>query len=130
MKACDEVDRILLSKVFSSKSSTAKEGYYLELGIQPIFIMIKSRRIKYLHYLLQRKEEEMIYNFFVYQWFNPKSGDWCELVKKDLCDFDISSDLSWIKSQSKHGFKKYVNDKTKTFTFNYLTKKQKSHSKV
>ena len=72
---------------------------YLELGILRIGTMIKARRINFLHYLLNRKETEMLYQIFSVQWNQPTKNDWTNLVKQDLQDFKIEMNLSNIKKK-------------------------------
>lgn len=72
----------------------------------------------------------MILKFFKWQWNYPVKGDWSLAVKKDLSDFEIESDFDWIKSKSRGWFKKYVNEKTRVYTFKFLTKIQNTHSKL
>ena len=45
-------------------------------------------------------------------------------------DLEIPINFSWIKSQSKSGFKGFVNKQSKIYTFNYLRDKQQSYSKL
>ena len=79
---------------------------------------IKSRRIEYLHYLTTRKESEMIYKFCSTQWKYPTNQeDWNEMVKSDLEDFGITSDLDYIKSKTSLSFKNIVKVKAKEFAF-------------
>ena len=56
----EEVDRLLIRKLFQVQSSCPTEASYLELGCIPLGIMIKSRRLNYLHHLVTRDKEEMI----------------------------------------------------------------------
>ena len=60
----ENLDRNLLRKVLKTPFSTPSESLYLELGIVNIETTIKSRRIKYLHYLTTREESEMIFKVF------------------------------------------------------------------
>ena len=79
----EEVDRLLLRQVFRVASTCPTETLYLKLGILPISVIIKCRRINYLHYLATRKPNEMLYKFFMAQWTHPaKSNEWTEKVKK------------------------------------------------
>ena len=55
----------------------------------PISVTIKARRIKYLHYLINLEDKEMLYQFFIVQWNNPTKGDWTETVKVDMADLEI-----------------------------------------
>ena len=98
--------------------------------ILPISSILKSNRVKYLHYLITRKPSHMLYKFTICQWFEPKSGDWTEQVKWDLKDLKIPCDLEWMKKQTKSWFKQYVNEKVKEFTFQHLQKEQQKLSKI
>ena len=91
------LDRSLLQKILKVLISTPKESFYLELGILPIGTVVKSRRILYLHDLVNLNHTEMLYKFFVTQWNNPTRGDWTELVKEDLKDFGIDEDLVMLQ---------------------------------
>ena len=78
----EKLDRLLLRKILQVPVSTPQESFYLELGIMPIGVLIKARRINFLHYLLSRDEEEMLFQVFITQWRNPCKGDWTETAKK------------------------------------------------
>ena len=108
IKELEDLDKILLRKLLGAPVSTPGEPFFLELGILPINIIIKPRRINYLHYLLTRKETEMLSIFFFIQWNNPTKGDWCEQTKSDLEEFGISCNFELIRSKTKNAFKKLV----------------------
>ena len=101
----DNLDILLLRRILNSPSSTPKESYYLELGISPPSILIKSKRINYLHYLLKKRSSEMLSMFFNAQRRNPCKGDWINSVKQDLVDFGIAFDTENIINTSKQSFK-------------------------
>ena len=48
----EEVDKILLRRILEVLTSTSTESLYLELGLSPVSSILKSRRINYLHYLV------------------------------------------------------------------------------
>ena len=83
----------------------------MELGCIPLGIMIKSRRLNYLHHLVTRDKEEMISQTFTTQWNNPTRGDWSEQVKADLKTFGISDNSKLIESKSILSFKTMVKSK-------------------
>ena len=126
----EDVDKLLLRKLLNVPSTTPGEAFYLELGILPISVIIKARRINYLHYLLSTDNSEMLSVFFSTQWNNPSKGDWSEQIKSDLSDFNISCDFNWIRSKSKDAFKNIVKVKAKEYAVKILTQKQASHSKM
>ena len=81
----EEVDRLLLRQVFNVPSSCPIEALYLELGCVPLSLVIKSRRMNYLHHLVTVNENEMLSRFFKTQWqFPGKKNEWTEQVQKDL----------------------------------------------
>ena len=131
VNSLEAVDKILLSKVTkSNKVSNSYTSYCLEFGIQPLDHIIKTRRIKYLFYILTRNPESMLYKFFICQWNNQTRGDWSQQVEKDLKDLEIPINFSWIKSHTKSGFKTFVNKQSKIYTFKYLREKQQTYSKL
>ena len=130
VKELEDVDKLLLRKLLNVPETTPEEAFFLELGILPIGIIIKARRVNYLHYLLTRDTSEMIAKFFYTQWNEPTRGDWCEQVKEDLADLDIPISFEFIKSKSKDSFKNLVKNKVKEYALTVLTKKQESHSKM
>ena len=131
IKQLEDLDKSLLRRFLGTKTSTPGEALYLELGCLDINTILKARRINDLHYLANRKPEEMIQRFFIAQWKYPCKQDWTEQVKEDLNDFNIPSDLEFLKSKSKSSFKKLVKKKAKEFAFkSYLQKKKAEHSKL
>ena len=120
VKEFEDLDRNLLTRVFQVPVSTPQEAFYLELGILPIGVIIKARRINYLQYLVTRREHEMLYEFFICQWYHPVRGDWTETVKEDLKDFDIPCDFQFVKSKSKESFKRLVKINAKEYALKIL----------
>ena len=113
----EEVDKLLLRQVLNVASTCPIEALYLEMGCIPISLIIKSRRLNYLHYLVRRKDNEMLYNFFIAQWKYPAArGEWTDQAKLDLSEFDIEEDLQWIKSKSKQAFSKLVKEQAQELT--------------
>ena len=82
VKEFDSLDRLFLRKFLKVPISN-HESFYLELGILPIGVIVMACRINYLHYLLTRNENDMLYKFFITQWYQPCRGDWTETVKKN-----------------------------------------------
>ena len=103
--------------------STPGESYFLELGILPFNVIIKARRINYLHYLLSTDETESMSIFFLTQWPNPTRGDLGKQIKVDLEDFEIPINFDEIKSKLKEAFKSMVQVKAKEYALKILTEK-------
>ena len=130
IKEFENLDKKLLRKILQVPISTPQEALYLELGILPIGVIVKARRINYLHYLVHRNKSEMLYSFFITQWNNPSRGDWTETVKADLADFNIPCNFEFLRSKSQEAFKRLVKVKSREFALNQLTHMQRSHSKM
>ena len=41
----------------------------------------------------------MLFKFLLAQWYNPTKGDWTEIIRKDLEDLNLSSDIESYKLQ-------------------------------
>ena len=126
----ESLDRLFFRRLLSVAETTPKEAFYLEMGAVPVNILLKSRRVKYLHSILQRNNTGMLYNVFITQWNNPCKGDWTEQVKTDLVDLNIPCSFSFIKSKSKESFKKIVRIKTQELALTHLKSLQLKHSKL
>ena len=126
----EKLDRLLLRRILGTPVSTPQEALYLELGIMPIDLVIKVRRIMYLHSLVRRNEEEMLSKFFMTQYHNPVKGDWTETIKEDLKELNITEDLMDIRSKSKDTFKKYVKKKAWDVALEQLLERKSKHSKM
>ena len=124
------MDMDLLRQILNTPFSVPSEGVYLELGCLNIGTILKARRINYLHTLLKQDPKSMLYNFFYTQWKYNCKNDWTDQVKKDLADFEMSTDLDVIRTMSTHRFKKIVRIKAKEFAFYTFLEQQASHSKL
>ena len=129
-KDVEAMDRLFFRRLLEVPESTPCESYYLEFGVLPISIIVKARRINYLHSILKRGKQVMLYNFFITQWNNPCKGDWTETVRQDLADFDIDSSFSSFVSKSKEAFNKKVKVKATEYALRCLQEKKATHSKL
>ena len=106
VKELENVDKLFFKRLLEAPGSTPMESFYLELGALPIGVIIKSRRINYLHSILSRERSGMLFKFFITQWHSPSKGDWTEQVKKDLQDFKIPISFDYVQQKSKEALKK------------------------
>ena len=100
------------------------------MGVIPIRVIIKARRLTFLHYLTKQDENEMLSKVFITQWSHPTNGDWTIQVKEDLKDFNIKMDLGEIAKKSSYSFKKLVKIRSKEYALKYLLKIKSKHSKM
>ena len=126
----EKVDTMFLRKVLSVPPSVSKESLYLELGLIPISVIIKSRRVMYLHYLANLQKDEMLYKVFIAQWQYPGKDDWTEIVRADLLDLGLTLKLDYLRGISKNSFKRSVKVKSRQFALDYLLKVKEKHTKM
>ena len=130
VKEFENLDKMFFRKLLGVPVSTPTEAFCLELGVLDINTIIKSRRINYLHSILRRNKNSMLYSFFFTQWNNQTKGDWTEIVRGDLEDFQIPCSLDSIAAKSKESFKNLVKGKVKDFSLKKLKTEQSKHSKM
>ena len=126
----ESLDRLFFRRLLETPVTTPTESYYLEFGILPVSIVIKARRINYLHSILKKDKKGMVFSFFITQWYSPSPGDWTEQVRQDLNDFNIPCSFDLIESKSAEAFKSLVKKKAKEFAFKELLNKKAKHSKM
>ena len=124
------LDPFVLEKLLNVPFSTPKEAFYLELGILPIGVIIKARRVNFLHHLANLDQSEMLYKFFKMQWEHPVKSDWTEQTRQDLLEFDIPVSLNFLQSKSKYVFKNLVKSKVKCFELKKLLEEKATKSKL
>ena len=122
------VDRMFLRRILHVPTSTPTTALYLETGSIPIRLVIKMRRILYLHHILTRDNDALIKRAFLAQVKQPVKGDWCIVVKEDL-DYIGLSNLTFetISSVSKESLRTIVKAKLReTALKDLLIEKEKS----
>ena len=126
----ESVDHILSRKIFSAHSKTPLETLYLESGNIPIRLILMSRRLNFLHYILNEDEDSLLRKFFTAQRQSPVKGDWVTTVTNDMRELGINLTMEEIAGTSKLRFKEIIKNKVKMKALQYLTKLKDSHSKV
>ena len=126
----ESVDEILLRKTFSAHSKTPLETLYLESGNIPIRFILMSRRLNFLHYILNEDDDSLLRSFFTAQRESPVRGDWVMTVTEDMKELGIDLTMEEIAGISKLRFKEIIKNKVETKALQYLTKLKESHSKA
>ena len=126
----EEVDKLLLRRILEAPNSACVESLYLELGLVPIHILLKMRRLNYLHYLANLNKNEMLSKVFIAQWKYPVKDDWTLKAKENLKDFSMDMSLKDLQRISQYSFKKMVKVKTKEYALDYLLELKSKHSKM
>ena len=63
----EKVDRSFLQKILGVPKSVPSIGLYLEFGAMPLSVIIKGRRLNYLHKILRSQTNSMLYKVFMVQ---------------------------------------------------------------
>ena len=85
----------------------------------------------FYHYLLNRKEDEMILKVLMAQKDDPIKADWFSTVTKDLQDFGLSHlEIEDIKNMKKETFKNIVREVCKNFSLKNLLEKNDQKTKL
>ena len=130
IKRLEEVDEHLLRSLVNGHAKTPLEFIYLETGSIPLRFVISSRRMCFLQIILRRKDSELTKRVYKEQRENPLKGDFYTLVKEDFQNIGEVLDESNIVNTSIEAYKSQIKRKTRIAAFNYLQKKQSTHSKV
>ena len=93
---------------------------FLDLGIIPLKVILIQRRLMYLHYILQQKEESLLSQCFQAQVKEQLKGDHIIQIQEDLKSVNIQLTFEQIKQMTKASFSRYLKDKIKTHAFQIL----------
>ena len=96
------------------------------MGVLPLRYILKSRKLNYLHYILNEDEKSLKYQFLQIQIKNPTKKDWCSEVRRDMKELNIGTEIEDIKDMPKTTLKKLVKSKIYEQAFKYLLGKKKS----
>ena len=72
-----------------------------------------SRRLNFLHYILNQHKDSLLRKVFDAQMDNPIRGDWVTQVEMDIKDTGLFLTFDQIMIMSKEMFKKIVKEKVK-----------------
>ena len=117
LERCDEN---LLRMIFETPLTTPKCMLYLESGCRPIRFTIMRKRLIFLYYILNEKEESLINRFFKAQEQKISKNDWYNQVLEDMDYLEICLTLDQIKEAPMTQFIKLVDDSIKEKSFEYL----------
>ena len=123
----EKVDEALLRGILGAHPKIPLEALYLETKSIPIRFIISSRRILYLHNILQKDKDEMISKIYAAQKEKPSKGDFVNLVKNDLENIGLEISEHEMIQIPKQNLKK---DKVLNASFIYLKSLQRNHSKM
>ena len=126
----EKVDQSLIRRILEAPCSTPTASLYLEMGCLPIRFIIKTRRIMYLHYILNQDENSLLFKFFLAQKNDPVKGDWTEQVQSDMKDIDLKLTMNEIKTLSQESFRNTVKKAVEKAAFTWLLSEKAKKSKL
>ena len=129
IESLEKSDLELLRKILNAHSKTAREAFFLELGIFPLRYHVAMRRFMYLWHVLHRDTDEVINKVYVIQKCNVIKGDWAKILQEEKIKFEIMETDETIEKLSKHKFKNLVKKKLRTHAIQYLRDMAQPHSK-
>ena len=126
----EKVDRNFFQQLLGLPHSVPSPALFLETGVLPISVLIKVRRLNFLHSILRGPETGMLQQVFKIQWNFPCKGDWAIQAKNDFKDFEIEDNLEKIKTMSKDVFKRLTKRKAYAYAFNLLCLNKQTYRKM
>ena len=126
----EKVDESLLRGLLQAHPKIPLEALFLETKSIPIRYILASRRLMYLHNILQRDPNEMVRKIFEAQKTDTSTGDFVELVKEDCEAIELNMGEDDIKKISRDKLKKILKSRVTEAAFKYLISLKQSHSKM
>ena len=127
----ETIDLYLLRSILKAPKGTPKEMFYLELGCIPFRDIIRERRLRFLHSILNEDKKSMMNRYFQAQLNNPTKKDWVTTVKEDLKILNMEDkNFDIIRKMKKTSFVYLIQKKTNQLVYETLEKAKKKHSKV
>ena len=129
IESLEASDLELLRKILNAHSKTAKEAFFLELGIMPLRFHISMRRFMFLWHLLHRDNGELISKVYSAQECEINKGDWAQIIQQERVKYSVTETDEQISKLSKPKFRKVIKQKIKAYAIQYLDKMSEPHSK-
>ena len=102
----EQIEEDLMRKLFSTDMSCPIHLMYLEAGQTPARFQIKRMILIFYQYILQQKEESMMFQMLAAQITNPTKNDFNKTVNSIFKEFEISYSINEIKNMKKKYFQK------------------------
>ena len=116
----EKVDEALLRGLMKGHAKIPLEALFLETSSLPIRYIVSSRRLMYLHNILQKDTDELVRRVFQAQKENTSPGDFYDLVSEDKKSISLNMTDLQIQLMNKDKFRSIVKKKTRLAAFNYL----------
>ena len=101
----ETIDVSLLKQLLKAPKGTPKEMLYLELGCIPFREIVREKRLRFLHYILNEEPKSIVHRFFLTQMKRKTKKDWVTTVLDDLNKLELSHmSMEGIKNMKKTSF--------------------------
>ena len=101
IETLEQVDESLMRRLLEVGLGCPKEMLYLELGCIPMRFTVMTRRIMFLHYILNEEQDSLINKVLQAQIKVPSKNDFILGVEEDLDDLETYLSLEDIKKSVK-----------------------------
>ena len=120
----EQVDEIFLRKLLEAGRCCPKDMSYLETDSWPIRYIIMSRRLMFLHYLLNEEKESLVYKVLQKQIKHPVKNYQIFAVKENIDELEIGLDLVNIKELSIERFETFLDERIEKKVLEYHNEKK------
>ena len=119
----EQIEEDQMRLLFETDRSCSIHLMYLESGQVPARFQIKRMGLNFYHYILNQKEDSLLYQMLDAQRKSPIKNDFHEKIKNTIKEFDMN-EITEVKNMSKNVFKKLVKEKCQKGAPKYLLEKQ------
>ena len=123
----ENIEQNFMRKILKAHSKTPIEALYLELGIIPLRYNLMTRRILYLHEIMNRDDDELTKKVVLAQKDSSYKGDFYPQALENMVALGISDNQL---SESKEKLRTDLTKKVNAAAYKFLIGKAESHSKV
>ena len=116
LSVLEKVDESLLRGLLKGHSKLPLEALYLETASLPIRHIVSSRRIMYLHNILQKSSDEIVRKVYEAQKQDTSPGDFYQLVCEDKESIGLNMSDQEMQTMSKEKLRNIVRNKTSSFS--------------
>ena len=85
--------------ILKAPSKTSKEMLFLELWFIPLRLIIRNKRINFVHYILNQPSDSILNKVCVDQVKSPNRNDWIKLIEQDIEVLGIEPSYDEIKNK-------------------------------
>ena len=124
VRQLERIEEEFLRELLKTSRGCPLSQLYLEVGLIPAKFEIIKIRLLFLKYILNQKQESMIFRFYQLQSENSVQGDWATMCMENLKELNITESLEEIKLMTQYQFQNMLRKRVSDAAYKYLTGKQ------